>query len=899
MTDQSASAAGTGRHSFGKLHEFPEVFRREVEIINARRAEQRRRGFDADKLARRPTFELETEAETEVDGQPAPRLRDGANATEQSVLRPPESANVVGLALSGGGIRSAAFCLGVLQALDRAKVLDRVDYMSTVSGGGYVGCSLTAALESTGKLNDKPEFPFTSRLEEDEPPALQQIRNYSNYLFPNGAADLLRNASIYARGLLVNAVLVVPALLAAAAITLIGYAVARSGGAVGRVLHSIFNPFGLQHFFITLELALALVAVGIVWGIAQSLPGLASQREIPGRWTGGVGILILIFLAVLFGELQPFILDEMIGEATGNIATVAAKWIKTATLILAPVSAAMSFLANKLGEYVKSLAQSPQWSGPIKAVILKAAIVIAGLVVPFAIWAIYLDVSYWGLCINEPDFACLPPLWLANASYGLFGHNGHAATLLYIVVAILLFPLSLIFQPNANSLHPLYRDRLRKAFLFVPEPKFVKDDLPEFKGKLSQLSGLYGPYQLINAALNIEDSKTANRRGRNADFFIFSRLFVGSKATQYVATEDIEDVATQLDFATAMAASGAAVSSNMGAQNIKPLTATLALLNIRLGYWLRNPQKLKDAKPAPDRGRWSEYRRHTSLFANYYLVAEALGLLNEKRRSIYLTDGGHIENLGIYELLRRRCRVIIAVDAEADPQMAFGSFNTLERYALIDLGTRIDLPWEEIATESLATSQAIDKAGDVSAQPTSAEGEASGASRKKSGGASGDKAGTVPQHHGPHCAIGEISYPGGRKGILVYIKASLTGDENDYIFDYKRRYSAFPHETTLDQWFTEEQFEAYRALGFHAAFNLFDRSDTFAHLDPDQNPDVRPQLELLDRLFPRVASAAAQPVAKPKFADWLAPKAAPKAAARSRKAASKPDAAPKPEAAPG
>jgi Patatin-like phospholipase len=827
VADRTASAAQTAEPSFGELQAFYQVFQREIEIVNARRTEQRRRGPDADKLVRRPTFELETEAAGDVAGQP--------------VRRPPESANVVGLALSGGGIRSAAFCLGVLQALDRAEVLECVDYMSTVSGGGYIGCSLTAGLETAGK------FPFASRLEEDEPPALQQIRNYSNYLFPRGPVDLLHNASIYARGLLVNAVLVVPALLAAAAITLIGYAVARSGGAVSHVLHSIFNPFGLRHFFITLELAIALVIVGVGWGVAQSLPGLASQREIPGRWTGGVGILILIFFAVLFGELQPFILDEMIGEGTGNIAKVAAKWIKYATVILAPISAAMSFFANKLGEYVKSLMQSPKWSAVIYGVALKSAIFVAGLVLPILLWIVYLDVTYWGICINEMDHKCAPAS-LANVSYKLFGHNDHAATLLYFVVALVLIPISLISRPNANSLHPLYRDRLRKAFLFVPKPSFANGDLPEFNSKLSEITGRYGPYHLVNAALNVEHSKTANRRGRNADFFMFSPLFVGSKSTKYARTADVEQVAIGFDFAAAMAVSGAAVSSNMGAQNIRPLTATLALLNIRLGYWLRNPQKLAEAPPPTSLQRVdavSEFRRKNNLAANYYFLAEIFGLLSENLKSIYLTDGGHIENLGIYELLRRRCRVIIAVDAEADPQMAFGAFNTLERYALIDLGIRIDLPWEAIATESLATGQAIDKAGDVSAEPTGAEGEASGASRKKPADASGDKAGTVPQHHGPHCAIGEISYPGNRKGVLIYIKASLTGDENDYIFDYKRRYTDFPHETTLDQWFTEEQFEAYRALGFHAE----------------------------------------------KFVDWLA-KATPKASGRSRRAAPKPEAEP-------
>jgi hypothetical protein len=98
-----------------------------------------------------------------------------------------------------------------------------------------------------------------------------------------------------------------------------------------------------------------------------------------------------------------------------------------------------------------------------------------------------------------------------------------------------------------------------------------------------------------------------------------------------------------------MAVSGAAVSSNMGAQNIKPLTATLALLNIRLGYWLRNPNKVRFAKPPKKQPRFSvsEVRRVRNLAANYYFLLEIFGLLSEKRKSVYLTDGGHIENLGI------------------------------------------------------------------------------------------------------------------------------------------------------------------------------------------------------------------------------------------------------------
>lgn len=106
----------------------------------------------------------------------------------------------------------------------------------------------------------------------------------------------------------------------------------------------------------------------------------------------------------------------------------------------------------------------------------------------------------------------------------------------------------------------------------------------------------------------------------------------------------------------------------------------------------------------------------------------------------------------------------------------------MERFARIDLGVRVDLPWQQISNMSRQTGKSIDETGDC------------------------------PKNEGPHCAVGEIQYPGNRSGVLVYVKLSLTGDENDYVFYYKKRYSGFPHETTMDQLFSEEQFDVYRAL---------------------------------------------------------------------------------------
>ncbi len=144
----------------------------------------------------------------------------------------------------------------------------------------------------------------------------------------------------------------------------------------------------------------------------------------------------------------------------------------------------------------------------------------------------------------------------------------------------------------------------------------------------------------------------------------------------------------------------------------------------------------------------------------------------------------------------------------------------LQRFARIDLGVRINLPWPEIRDATMRVSDEFARDGKV----------------------------THPG--GPHCAVGQIDYPDGGRGILVYIKSSLTGDESDYVLNYKARHSLFPHESTGDQFFSEEQFEVYRALGFHAAYGLFDRRDKPALLDADAYRSVPEDLALLDRLFP-------------------------------------------------
>ena len=796
----------------GRAYRFDEVFQEEVKAINARRLG----------LGRKDSVALEVEVDAPAAPSAEPHSQYGSQAgppgsesatrgqknprpEREPIMRPTVGSNVIGLALSGGGVRSASFCLGALQALDKADVLKNIDYLSTVSGGGYIGTSLSAAM-----THSKGEFPFESSLTQDEPYPVQHIRNHSNYLFPRGSINFFYNVAIYLRGLLANGLLILPWLLLAAAITIFIKPTSES-------LH--VARFG--HFGFTLMALCIFALLLIAWGLWRSFELSGWEAEIGSRWTRLCAAVLLVLLGVGFCELQPLVLDGIFRTAhnQGGILASFVGWLKGLAAVLAPFSAVVAFFSRHIGRLLKEGAEKPSFSAVALRAAGKAAVYVAGAAIPFLLWMAYLYLSFAGIKDLSPGFLSTSgsyyhaPRWVSDVAQNWFGDTTPIAWF-YLVTFLLLFSASLLLAANANSLHRLYRDRLSKAFLFDPttiegRPAGshsrsqvsasvnipVADELMKYENfelapidrfKLSEISCTHTPYHLINTALNIQGSKYANRRGRNADFFIFSPKFIGSGATKYVRTEEFEEQVDELDLATAMAVSGAAASSNMGANSIKALTPTLAILNVRLGYWMANPRQLaQDHKPS-------------SLFDQLYFLQELFGLMRENSETIYLTDGGHIENLGIYELLRRRCRLIIAIDAEADPEMSFRSLVALQRYARIDLGVLIALPWAEIRDGTRAASKEIAESGGL------------------------------PPHaapHGPHCAVGEIIYPQNQKGILLYVKSSITGDENDYIVDYKRRFPTYPHETTADQLFSEEQFEAYRALGFHAVNEVFSGND--------------------------------------------------------------------------
>jgi hypothetical protein len=821
--------------------DLDEIFADELRMI------QKRRNWAAGRFQNLPVMQnvAPLDVRLVLDDNPGPDLAQSAPAENEGqdgevrIALEQKHLDLVGLALSGGGIRSASFGLGVLQGLSRAEVFRRIDYLSTVSGGGYIGSALCAtAYASWG------EFAFdnvedltgiaSAPLEIQDSPTVRHIRNYSNFLAPRGLKDWVDSAALLARGIVTNALVIAPYLLLFAALTLaynptqasltrfgpysLDGILANGGGgwlasAVGFFAWPVLTAGLLSAFF-------------LIWSIRRSTKKGELISEFAGISAplGGIGLIAL--LAFILLSLQTQLLAWVLappakGSAHASQAPYFLLLVKSAFF----ASPLVVFLVSSFGDRLAQAAreEATKLRGLIAKQASRLALLAGAAALPLMLWLGYLRMVYWGLKCGASPTICLPSLRQLNV-FGLqWLPEYFAAGVLGLAFAVLLL-VTFRLSPNAYSLHRLYRDRLARAFIVHPnrEDKAQTGDRDMlYKLRISQLVRksqtapdehfIHGPFPLMNTALNVQASAQVNRRGRNAEFFVFTPLHAGSPATGYVPIKAMEQADDNLNLAAIMAISGAAANSNMGANTIRPLSTTLALLNVRLGYWLPNPKQLIRGK----------FRNSRSMF----LLKEMTSSLDENTDRVLLTDGGHIENLGIYELLRRRCKLIVVADAEADVGMNFPSFIALQRYARIDLGIRIDLPWQKIAETTRAVMAA-----------------------------NADKADRPAEQKGPHSALGIIHYDNGTQGYLLYLKSSLTGDENDYVRDYSRRNPSFPHETTADQFFSEEQFEVYRALGFHVAFDALNGQADIAM--PDGT------LQRINKPCGKQSSASATPAGK-------------------------------------
>jgi len=294
-------------------------------------------------------------------------------------------------------------------------------------------------------------------------------------------------------------------------------------------------------------------------------------------------------------------------------------------------------------------------------------------------------------------------------SYRNSKENEELATVACFLAAIYLL-MEVCVNVNESSLHGVYKRRLFEAYLLR---KMNSDKAEITRGeqemallgdlKLSDLSRVnhHAPYLIINASVDIQDKA---KRGdgtlidRTVDFVTLSKRFVGSRRLGYTSTPYMEEAMPDLDLATATAISGAAIGQAVVHQRHGTVEFIMALFNLRMGYWMVNPSYIRWCRR--QRHNASRVARMTSAVVQAYsgtflYFKELMGLTSAASAHIHLTDGGHIEDLGLYELLHRRCKYIIVCDASSEDEgpyhYRFNRLATATRLARINQGVEITL----------------------------------------------------------------------------------------------------------------------------------------------------------------------------------------------------------------
>ena len=877
---------------------------------------------------------------TEIDDDSPLLSEQQAHAQERDRLRElrrregdvEEDDGFIGLAFSGGGIRSATFNLGILQALAREGLLRHFDYLSTVSGGGYIGAWFSTLIHRLGS-REKVETLLTTRQEDNtEAPPVRFLRRYSSYLTPKTglSGDTLAALATYLRNFGLN---LIPLIALGAAFIFLMYLLAQGTAALDS---HVSGPRGIWA-----ALALMMLAV---WAAADALATTSGPRieslAASTAWAWGILALtgasgILIALAMMRGEMsglspwewmlagaivytlawvsgyaiwkrhaekQEFSLRgtlekaqllgvTLVAGAAGGFllgsvnsmvrnlpgpeveALEQAWWTLAlgAPLVTQSLSVAVALHIGLLGRFLSHEAR--EWWSRIGGLLLAAsaawviAFALAGLAPALVIWArgwiveaggvwsvitglgvwlakspftggkngsaknVWLDVAVRmtpyvflagfatvlsaivyalfadNACPNcaliyeleQKTFvtacpACLETKYVARdflaIAHDVFVNMGRFETLpllLALFGCIGVFVLAAWrIDINLFSLHHFYRNRLVRAYLGASNYPDRRSHL--FTGfsadddvRLCLLRD-QRPFHIINAALNVSGGDELAWQKRRASSFTFTPLHCGfaHRATRtsagieqrplvyggYRPTEHYQSRWGSF-LGSAMSISGAAASPLSGYHTSAPLAALMTVFNVRLGQWLGNPVD-------PEAWRSSSPR-----FGARYLLKELTATANACAKYLYLSDGGHFENLGIYELARRNCRLIVVTDAGCDPEYGFDDLANALRKCSTDLGAEI-----EINVDALRPSDGF-------------------------------------KHTRAHHAAGLIRYADGSEGALLYIKASLTGEEDPDILNYATNHPSFPHDTTADQSFDEEQFESYRKLGQHIGDELF------------------------------------------------------------------------------
>jgi hypothetical protein len=678
----------------------------------------------------------------------------GAWAQEYRLL---PSASRLGICCSGGGIRSASYCLGALQVLRDAGVLEEAKYLASVSGGGYISIGHFAVVGATYAQ-------FGGDAQADAIASFDEIAAFA----PNSPEErnLRDNSSYLARGtagrlwLLLNLI-------------------------VGVVRH-------LSSFAACLLLASSIVGFALHPWLGEALREGVTLDGGPIRtaawWAGGLavaaGICLLIRQFEQNGRGRAHLL-LLLQSITTKL--IGAAFILLVLLVGLPLL--LWFLATRMRDLLPVIPTALTGVGGIGSAVLtylakrgvreRLVKVLLAIAAPLLVLAPFVGLTYW------------------VAQQGLHLHpaeGGQWLPMVLVIVALLLLFAVAFSDEVTATMHLFYRERLAKAFvgrrrkvgtsIRHEEPPW---ELPLSFSKVERASspGAKLPKLVICAAVNLsEDSVPV---GRNGASFTFEQDFSGGPATGYVRTADLEDAAGEevLTLPGLVAMSGAALAPSMGKMTRPALRLVMAMFNVRLGVWLPNPMRMarfptpaairagEERQPdnEPVTGRSTRLGRPGAL----YMLREALGHNSLSAKHVYITDGGHWENLGFVELLRRGCGQVLCFDAAGDDLEHFNTLSEAIALARSDLGVEIRINLKPLRPKD-----------GVSAKDT---------------------------------VRGTIRYPDTTEGTLIFAKAAMTRSTPQDALAYRDVDPKFPTHPTSDQFFDERKFESYRSIGGCAARN--------------------------------------------------------------------------------
>ncbi|GGK20381.1 hypothetical protein GCM10010124_11240 [Pilimelia terevasa] len=722
------------------------------------------------------------------------------------------------IALSGGGIRSAAFSLGAIDALRSKGFWAEARYLFCVSGGGYAAGGIQLA--TTGAAEAGASAATASDAFAPGSPEFDHFRRNSKYL-ADGFLGWLKALGVILRGLLAAQFALFLLTTVAAYLIALGYRGVRvahhsvPAGELGTVLHAtaawrwsivlagLWLYFSLATFLLEnwpgrLHRVRAWLRVGYLGAggafVAYTVLVIALPRLAELLWKLPAG--------VQKGPIDELLPDPLLVSsgtaATGYVATLAA----ILTAVGKPTARAIQ-KRDRLAQVAKRL--------PVT--VLRWVMVLVGVVALVGwhlVWFLYLIavVGSTGCRSHvhprtEPCEFTMPPWPDWRLVAGVTG-------LLVLIWWI---------DQTRWGLHLFYKRRLARAFA-VRRSDGVAREI-DF-GVCTRLDTFGkptagGPQPIWIGAAHISGPEYAPP-GRRTVSYSMSHDFVGSPQLGWLETAPLCERAKgrplqwDLTVESAMAVSGAAFASAMGAVR-SPFTLLFALTNARLGAWLPNPRYCSHPQPCPlcrlPRSRTMKL-----------LLAEILGLYPTDRRLLFVTDGGHNENLGLVEALRHAPAKLFCIDASGGA--------TLSRAAL---GPAIALARQELGVDITFDAGSANRVDD----PTSLEQP----SPHKEDGQAGEEYSadrTNPSRIMTSAVLrATITYPDDRPpqapatGVLYFGRALLTEDSPWSVLAYASGNPAFPNDSTADQWFDADQFDAYHILGRHVGGALA----TLAHARPN------------------------------------------------------------------